>query len=92
MSTKHRGTLDRIHQKPTPADIRWRDLISALVYFGVEVSERKGSRVGLRKGDERIVVHRPHPGSITGRATVRDIADFLRAAGVMPLQEQDDDG
>ena len=57
--------------------------------YGVEVSEREGSRVGLRKGSERIVVHRPHPGSITGRETVRDIADFLNASGVVPTREQD---
>ena len=49
---------------------------------GVEVVERSGSRVGLRMGKERIVVHRPHPRPNTGRATVRDIASFLKAAGV----------
>lgn len=51
---------------------------------GVEVVERSGSRVGLRMGNERIVVHRPHPRPNTGRATVRDIASFLKAAGVEP--------
>ena len=91
MSTKHARTLVRIHLRPTPADIRWQDLISALKSYGVEVTEREGSRVGLRMGDERIVVHRPHRRSVTGRATIRDIADFLSAAGVMPLREQDDD-
>ena len=35
MSTKHRRTLARVHRKPTPADLGWRDLISALEYFGV---------------------------------------------------------
>ena len=57
--------------------------------YGVDVSEREGPRVGLRKGSERIVVHWPHPGSTTGRETVRDIADFLNAAGVVPTREQD---
>ena len=61
-------------------------------FHGVEVTEREGARVRLKKGEERIVVHRPHPGSIVGRATARDIADFLKAAGVIPLREQDDDG
>ena len=51
---------------------------------GVEIVERSGSRVGLRMGRERMVVHRPHPKPNTGRATVRDIALFLRAAGVEP--------
>lgn len=88
MNAKHRRTLARIHQRPTPADIKWHGLICALEHYGVEVVEREGSRVGLRMGDERTIIHRPHPGSVTGRATVRDIADFLRAAGVTPLREE----
>ncbi|MXW17075.1 MAG: type II toxin-antitoxin system HicA family toxin [Gemmatimonadetes bacterium] len=51
---------------------------------GIEIVERSGSRVGLRMGSERMVVHRPHPRPNAGRATVRDIALFLRAAGVQP--------
>ena len=92
MSTKHGRTLARIHRRPTPVDIRRQDLISTLKFYGVDVTEREGSRVGLKMGDERIVVHRPHPGSVTGREKVRDIADFLKAAGVMPLREREDDG
>ena len=53
--------------------------------------EREGSRVGFKKGAERIVVHRPHPGPEIGRATVRDIAKFLAAAGAMTSREQDDE-
>lgn len=51
---------------------------------GVQVTQRSGSRVLPTKGAERIVVHRPHPEPETGRATVRDIAAFLDAAGVGP--------
>ena len=51
---------------------------------GVEVIQRSGSRVLLKTGAERIVVHRPHPEPEAGRATVRDIAAFLDAAGVGP--------
>ena len=91
MSSKQRRTLVRIHQRPTPADIRWQDLTSVLEYYGVDVTERKGSRVGLKKDGERIVVHRPHPGSVTGRATVRDIAAFLNATGVVAPRERDDE-
>ena len=50
----------------------------------VEVAQRSGSRVLLKKGAERMVVHRPHPEPETGRATVRDIAVFLDAVGVKP--------
>ncbi len=50
----------------------------------MEVLERTGSRVGLRKDEKRIVIHRPHPGPETGRATVRTIARFLEDIGVTP--------
>lgn len=65
-------------------------MISALEHYGVEVTEREGSRVGLKKGEERIVVHRQHPGPEIGRATVRDIAKFL-AAGAVTSRDRNDE-
>ena len=81
---KHRRTLTRVFQKPTPSDIRWEDLEAMLLACGVKVVERAGSRVGLIKDGQRMVVHRPHPKPSVGRATVRDIAAFLKAVGVEP--------
>ena len=60
-------------------------------FWGEDMTQWKGSRVGLKNGGERIVVHRPHTGSVTGRATARDIAAFLDAAGVVAPREQDDE-
>ena len=84
MRASHRRTLQRVFLRPTPAGIRWRDIESLLRAVGVEVVERSGSRVLLRKGADRMVVHRPHPRPETGQATVRDIATFLAALGVEP--------
>ena len=84
MRRKHRRTLERVFTGPTPSDIRWADIESMLEAIGVEVSERAGSRQLLKKGAERIIVHRPHPSPQTGRATVRSIAMFLRTLGVAP--------
>ena len=84
MRGKHRKTLVRVFERPTPSDIRWEDIVAMLRACGVEVVERSGSQVGLAKDGERIVIHRPHPRPITGRATARDIAAFLSAAGVQP--------
>ncbi len=84
MRMKHRRTLRRIFANPTPSDIRWVEMEALLLAVGVEVVERSGSRVGLRKGDERMVVHRPHPGPETGKATVRSISRFLERVGVTP--------
>ena len=67
--------------RPTPADIRWNEVASLLVGLGVEVIERAGSRVLLRKGDHRIVVHRPHPQPEVRRNTVRNIVEFISRVG-----------
>ena len=84
MRVKHYRTLERVFRKPTPTDIRWADTVAMLSAAGVEVNQREGSRVLLKKGAERMVIHRPHPEPEIGRATVRDIAAFLETAGVKP--------
>ena len=81
---KHQRTLERIFARPTPAGIRWADIESMLRTAGVEVTDRSGSRVLIKKGAERMVVHQPHPRPETARATVRDIAGFLAQIGVTP--------
>ena len=84
MRAKYQRTLSDVFRKPTPSGIRWADIVAMLNAAGVEVTQRSGSRVLLKKGAERIVVHRPHPEPEAGRATVRDIAAFLDAVGVKP--------
>ena len=84
MRKKHRDTLRRIFEKPTPAALRWVDIETMLEAAGIDVAERAGSRVLLRSGADRIVIHRPHPEPEAGRATVRDIAAFLKALGIEP--------
>ena len=71
-------------KRPTPTGIRWADIVAMLEAADVEVIQRTGSRVLLKKGTERMVVHRPHPEPEIGKATVRDIAAFLEAVGVKP--------
>ena len=84
MRAKPQRVLENMFKKPTPAGIRWSDVLSMLEAADVELSQRASSRMLLRKGTERIVIHRPHPERETGRATVRAIATFLEAIGVKP--------
>ena len=84
MRAKHRRILESMFKRPTPTGIRWADIIAMLKAADVEVSQRSGSRVLLKKETERMVIHRPHPEPNAGRATVRDIAVFLEAIGVKP--------
>ena len=62
---------------PTPADIRWDEIAALMAALGVEIVERRGSRVLFRKGDTSIVVHRPHPQPEAPRGSVRRIAEFI---------------
>ena len=81
MRRQQQRTLARMQSKPTPPDIRWDEVVSLLVALGVDVVEREGSRVALRRGTERAIFHAPHPRRVVGRATVRDIVAFIECTG-----------
>ena len=55
MRAKHRRTLQSMCARPTTTGIRWADIVAMLEAAGVEVSERAGSRVLLKKGAERMI-------------------------------------
>ena len=76
--------MEKMFQTPTPADIRWTDIVSMPNAAGVDIHERSGSRVLLKKEQKGIVVHRPHPEPETDRGTVRLIVDFLKKTEVRP--------
>jgi hypothetical protein len=76
--------LKRVFAKPAPTDIRWADIEAMMRGAGVDIKERAASRVALVEDGEVMVVQRPHPEPLTVRATVHDIAAFLKAVGVRP--------
>ena len=84
MSKKHRHTLERLFFKPVPSDLPWAEIEGMLGWAGVTVKGLPGSMVALVKDGEVMVVSRPRPEPLTVRATGRDIAAFLKAAGIKP--------
>ena len=84
MHIQHKKTLKRVFSRPAPGDVPWSDVESMLRAAGVQVKERSGSRIALVKDDEVMVLRRPHQKPIALKATIRDIAAFLKAAGVSP--------
>jgi len=81
---KHQKTLERIFARPTPANINWADIESLFIELGAEVSEREGSRIGVRLFGARRVFHRPHPSSNTDKGAVASIRNWLKTNGVEP--------
>ena len=76
--------LSGIFERPAPTDVAWDDLIELLRGLGVEILAQGASRVALVYGDNVMIVHRQASNPLTVRATVRDVAAFLRAVGLGP--------
>lgn len=84
MKKKRQKTLELIFARPTSGNIQWRDIEALFVDLGAEISEREGSRVGVRLFGQRKVFHRPHPTPDTDKGAVVSIREWLKSNGVTP--------
>ncbi len=84
MNEEHLDTLSKIFTKPAPSDLPWEEIESLLEAVGVRLLQRPGSRLALVMKDEVMVVRRPHPIPLAVKATVKDVAAFLKTVGVRP--------
>jgi len=84
MKRKSSITLALIFARPVSGSIKWRDIESLLVDLGAKVSEREGSRIGVKLFGEIRVFHRPHPSPDTDKGAVESIRKWLNENGVQP--------
>jgi len=84
MKRKHRKIVELIFSHPPSANLKWSDIEGLLKELGAEITEREGSRVGVRLFGERRVFHRPHPSPDTDRGAVASIRKWLEENGVRP--------
>ncbi len=84
MKHKHQKTLALIFSRPVSANIKWRDIEALFIELGAEISEREGSRIGVRLFGDRRVFHRPHPSPNTDKGAVASIREWLKANEVTP--------
>ena len=84
MRRRHARILAAIFERPTRGSIPWKDIEALFIELGAEISERQGSRVGVRLFGDRRVFHRPHPGSDIDKGAVASIREWLRTNGVEP--------
>lgn len=81
---KHQKTLELIFSRPVSGSIKWADIEALFMELGAEISEREGSRVGIRLFGDRRVFHRPHPNPDTDKGAVESIRKWLDQNGVKP--------
>lgn len=69
-----------------PSDYTYNELTTLLGQFGYQ--ERSGGATGgsrrrfVRESDQSIIMlHKPHPGNIVGKATIRDVIQHLKEHG-----------
>ena len=84
MKRKHRKTLELIFARPVSGSIKWADIEALFIGLGAELSEREGSRIGVRLFGDRRVFHRPHPSPDTDKGAVASIRKWLSDNGVKP--------
>ena len=83
INRKHQRTLGKIVDKPERPDISWKDIEALVIALGGDISEGRGSRVRICLNGVRAVFHRPHPGRVKDKGTVRSARRFLKEAGVL---------
>jgi len=84
MNRKQQRTLALIFSHPVNANINWKEIESLFIELGATLSQRAGSRVGVRLFGERRVFHRPHPSPYTDKGAVASIREWFKANGVTP--------
>ena len=84
MKRKHQKTLELIFNQPVSANIKWREIEALFVALGAQISEREGSRIGVKLFNDRRVFHRPHPSPNTDKGAVVSIRNWLNKNGVQP--------
>lgn len=84
MKLKHRKTLALIFSRPTPAGLKWPDLVGLLLELGATLTEREGSRVAIALFGQIKVMHRPHPSPDVDKGAVASIRKWFDDNGVSP--------
>ena len=84
MTKKHRKTIELIFAHPPSAKVKWRDIEALFRELGAELTEREGSRIGVRLFGERRVFHRFHPSPNADKGTVVSIRKWFEKNGVKP--------
>ena len=82
MKRKHRKTIELLFLHPPSASLKWSDIEGLFKGLGAEITEREGSRVGVRLFGERRVFHRPHPSPDADKGAVASIRKWLEENGV----------
>jgi len=80
---KHQKNLQKLCNKPIPADIKWKDLQGILESLGYVLIKGSGSRRKFyhKEKDALISCHEPHPSPDVDKGCIADIVEHLESNG-----------
>lgn len=84
MSHKQRAVLESIFREPSPGNLQWREVESLLEHLGASVEASHGARFRVVLNGREFFLHHPHHSNEFSRQAVKDLREFLAAAGVTP--------
>jgi len=84
LNTKNKKILKAIFEDPISSDIRFDDVKRLIKSLGGKIKEGRGSRVMFELNGKDGHFHEPHPTPEIKRYVVKDLRDFLEAAGCLP--------
>ncbi len=84
MQRKNQRTLELVFSRPVPGGIKWHEIEALLIALGADITEREGSRTGVKLFADRRVFHRPNPSPNTDKAAVESVRKWLETNGVRP--------
>lgn len=81
--SKHEKNLKRLCARPTPADIKWNELVGVLEHLGYTVLNNNGSRRKFyhKEKDDLIICHKPHPEPDVDKGCIADVVGHLKDHG-----------
>ena len=84
MSNKHRNVLHAIFRDPPAGNLQWREVESLLHHLGAEVESGHGARFRVVLKQREFYLHHPHHSNEFSKQAVKDLREFLAAAGITP--------
>lgn len=88
MNTKQYRILKAVFERPTLANIDWKDIENLLLCLGGVIKEREGSRIAVYLNGVVGYFHRPHPQKHAQKGLVENVRKFLVNAGCEPGPEE----
>jgi predicted RNA binding protein YcfA (HicA-like mRNA interferase family) len=78
--SKLEKALERLCREPTPADLKWSELVSVLISLGYKEINGNGSRKKFFNEDKNALIccHRPHPNPEVDKGCIVDVVKHLR--------------